>query len=218
MISKIEEQIYNSHLLASRSAYNKPTRFRKNFKSLPEKDVVCLKKLARFFNSYKNINYNDWFIAPYKVYDGNEQYFDLHYYTTRKALKCYTMYMKQKQVSDPDSDEVITQMREGLSFIYHYCIKHNMTLDEYRVSSIENIPTVIAHLKEHKINFYMLHLLEVDAIIKIIEPAILNFIVNDFWTIFSQTRSKFANSKKLKQKTREIKIKIKQKLVENKKQ
>jgi hypothetical protein len=217
MISKKEEQIYNSHLYTSRSVKNKPTRFRNNFDNLADKDVVYLKKLSKFFYNYKHINLQDWFMAPYKIYTGENEYYDLHFYTTRKALKCYTMYIKQQETEDPDSDDVSKRMKECLAFVYRYCVENNMTLDQYKQSRIENLPTIVVHLKEHKINFYTLHLLEVDAIIKTVETAILNFIVGDFWNTFSQTRVKFANSNYLKQKTRKAKKQIQQKLVENQK-
>jgi hypothetical protein len=217
MITKIEEQIYNSHLYISRTINNKPVRLRNNFDKLSEKDVVCLKKLSNFFNRYRHINFQDWFTAPYKVYSDEDQYFDLHYFTTRKALKCYSMYMKQRELDDPDSEQVIIRMRECLSFIYKFCTQNNMTLDQYTKSNIDNLPTVIVHLKEHNINFYTLHLLEVDAIIKAVETSILNFIVSDFWNTYSRTRTKFASSNLLKQKTRKAKKQIQQKLLENKK-
>ena len=214
MISKKEEQIYNSHLYASRSAQNKPTRFRNNFDNLAEKDIVYLKKLSAFFSRYRHINLQDWFISPYKVYE--ETYFDLHFFTTRKALKCYSMYMKKKETQDPDSDSSISQIKECLSFVYQYCKDHNLSLDEYVKSVDGNLPLILTHLKKHKINFYMLHLLEVDAIIKTVETPILNFIINDFWDLYSQTRTKFTGSNVLKHKARKGKQIIKTKLVENK--
>lgn len=217
MISKKEESIYNSHLYISRQVKNKPVRLRSNFDKLSDKDVICLKKLSKFFNNYRNINYSDWFISPYKVY-GADDYFDLQFFTTRKALKCYTMYMKQRETQNPDSEETINCIKEGLSFIYRYCIEHNLTLEQYKVSVTGNMPTILTHLKEHRITFYMLHLLEVDVIIKSVETAILNFIVSDFWNIYSQTKIKFVNSKQLKQKARKGKQIIATKLVANNKQ
>tara|TARA_R110002094_G_scaffold184208_1_gene161175 strand:- start:100 stop:258 length:159 start_codon:yes stop_codon:yes gene_type:complete len=50
MISKKEEAIYNSYLYASRSAKNKPTRFRKDFSKLKDEDFVAVKKLSLFLN------------------------------------------------------------------------------------------------------------------------------------------------------------------------
>ena len=215
MISKKEEQIYNSHLFTSRSVKNKPTRFRNNFDNLAEKDIVCVKKLSAFFYRYNHINLQDWFIAPYKVYSDSE-YFDLHFFTTRKALKCYSMYMKNKETQDPDSDSSVIKIKECLSFIYQHCKTNNLTLDEYSKSMDGNLPQVLTHLKQHKINFYTLHLLEVDVIIKSVETPILNFIISDFWNLYAKTRTKFTGSSILKHKARKGKQIIKTKLVENK--
>ena len=215
MISKREEQIYNSHLYTSRSVKNKPTRLRSNFNNISSKDVVCLKKLSNFFSKYNHINLQDWFLAPYKVYS-EDDYFDLHFFTTRKALKCYTSYIRKKETQNPDSDSTINQIKECLSFIYNYCLKSNMTLDEYINMRDGNLPLILTHLKQHKINFYTLHLLEVDAIIKSVETPILNFIISDFWSLYTKTRTKFTSSNILKHKARKGKQIIKTKLLENK--
>jgi hypothetical protein len=127
------------------------------------------------------------------------------------------MYIKQRETQDPDSESTIKHMKECLSFVYTFCKDNNLTLQEYVNSMQENLPTILIHLKEHKVTFYMLHLLEVDAIIKTVETALLNFIVSDFWNTYSQTRVKFVNSNKLKNKARKGKKLILQKLVENKK-
>lgn len=213
MITKKEEAIYNSYLYTSRSIKNKPTKFRRNFDNISDKDIICLKKLSLFFDKYRNISFNNWFIAPYKVYSPDD-YFDLQFFTTRKALKCYTIYMRDREVEVPDGDEAKDLMKSCLTFIYNYCKDQNITVDEYKKRHEENLPVILLHLKEHKINFYTLHALEVDAIIKSVESSILNFIIEDFWTIFSQTRTAFISSKTLKEKTRKgIKI-INNKLVE----
>lgn len=213
MITKKEEAIYNSFLYASRSVKNKPTKFRRNFDNMSDKDVVYLKKLSSFFERHRNISFSNWFIAPYKVYSADD-YFDLQFFTTRKALKCYTIYMRDREVESPDSEEMEALMKSCLSFIYNYCKDQNITIDEYKRRSEENLPLILLHLKEHKINFYMLHALEADTTIKSVETSILNFIIEDFWTTFSQTRTAFMGSKTLKEKTRKgIKI-INNKLVE----
>ena len=213
MITKKEEAIYNSYLYASRSIKNKPTKFRRNFENISDKDAICLKKLSLFFDKYRNISFSNWFIAPYKVYSADD-YFDLQFFTTRKALKCYTIYMRDREVEAPDGDETEELMKSCLSFIYNYCKDQNITVDEYKKRHEENLPVMLLHLKEHKINFYTLHALEADATIKSVESSILNFIIEDFWTIFSQTRTAFMSSKTLKEKTRKgIEI-INNKLVE----
>ena len=116
MINEKEKSIYNSFLYASRKAKNKPVRLRQNFDNLESKDEVALKKLNLLLSKYTHINYSDFFIAPYKVY-GSDNYFDLTFFNTRRAIKCYSMYCKDKQVQDPDSEESINTLKECLKFI-----------------------------------------------------------------------------------------------------
>lgn len=201
MITAREESIYNSYLYAARTSKNKPFRPRSNFSSITDRDAMYLTKISTFLKRYDHISLNDWFIAPYKIY-GMDEYFDLHFYTTRKALKCFTTYIKQREVDDPDSDVTINRLKDGLHFIYDYCRLRNITLDSYIEEKTGNLPTFLQHLKDHKITFYMLQMLEVEPILRKIEPSILNFIVSDFWTVFAQTRTRFLSSKVLKVKAR----------------
>ena len=201
MISKKEEAIYNSYLYASRSAKNKPTRFRKDFSKLKDEDFVAVKKLSLFFNKHSNINYHDWFIAPFKVYS-KDDFYDLRFYNTRKALKCYTVYMKEKEVTDPDSNDSIEALKGGLKFVVGFCNTHKLTLPQYITHITGNMPNFLLHLQEHKLNYYLLHALNVDSVVKTVESSGLNFLVQDFFNIFSQTRTKFYSSTVLKVKAK----------------
>jgi hypothetical protein len=125
--------------------------------------------------------------------------------------------MKEREISNPDSQEVIESVKEGLKFIAKYCIKNSLNIDEYTKHYTNNMPTCLLHLQEHKLNFYTLHALEVEQTIKSIEKDVLDFIVKDFQTIFVNTRTKFYGSLKLKSIARDTKQKVKQ-IVENKKQ
>lgn len=209
MVTEREKDIYNSYLYATRTAQGKPTRFRKDFSKLKDEDFVALKKLSAFFVKHNHINYRDWFAAPFEVYSKDE-YYDLRFFNSRKALKCYSIYMKEKEVSNPDNDENIEAMKDGFRFIAKYCIHNNLTLDEYKVNYTNNMPTCLLHLQEHRLNFYILHALEVETTIKAIENDVLEFIVKDFYTIFSRTRTKFYGSAILKSKAKETKDKVKQ--------
>jgi hypothetical protein len=215
MISSREESVYNSYLYASRTSKNKPFRPRRDFAKMADQDMLYLKKTTAFLQRYNHINLSDWFIAPYKVY-GMDEYFDLHFYNTRKALKCYTTYIKQREIEDPDNVDAIDRFKSSLHFIYDYCHENKITLEAYINEFTGNLPTFLQHIKEHKINFYMLQTLEVEPILRKIEPSILNFIVSDFWSVFVQTRTKFLSSKVLKVKARKGINLIKTKLtVEN---
>lgn len=209
MVTEREKDIYNSYLYATRTAQGKPTRFRKDFSKLKDEDFVALKKLSAFFIKHNHVNYRDWFAAPFEVYSKDE-YFDLRFFNSRKALKCYSIYMKDKEVSNPDSDENIEVLKEGFRYIAKFCIKNSITIDEYKSHYTNNMPTCLLHLQEHRINFYTLHALEVESTIKAIEKDVLEFIVKDFYTIFARTRTKFYGSAVLKTKAKETREKVKQ--------
>lgn len=209
MITEREKDIYNSYLYATRSAQGKPTRFRKDFSKLKDEDFVALKKLSAFFVKHNHINYRDWFAAPFTVYSKDE-WFDLRFFNSRKALKCYSIYMKEKEVSNPDTDDNIEAVKDGFRFIAKFCVRNSITIDEYRTHFTNNMPTCLLHLQEHRLNFYTLHALEVESTIKSIEKDILEFIVKDFMTIFSRTRTKYFSSKILKSKAKETRQKVKE--------
>tara|TARA_R100001509_G_scaffold160710_1_gene128862 strand:- start:628 stop:1281 length:654 start_codon:yes stop_codon:yes gene_type:complete len=213
MITEKEKHIYNSFLYASRKAKNKPVRLRQNFENLQSEHEVALKKLSQLLSKYTHINYSDFFIAPYKVY-GADNYFDLTFFNTRKAIKCYTLYCKDKQIQDPDSEESVETLRECLKFIFNFCIDQKITLSTYKNFIEEGgaLPLIFTHLKNHKINFYTLHSLDMDPVVKR-QDDVLTWVISDFFDLYNKTRVKFISSKLLKEKAKKgIKI-IEQKLL-----
>ena len=215
MINDREKSIYNSFLYASRKAKNKPVRLRQNFDSIQSKDEVALKKLNLLLSKYSHINYSDFFIAPYKIY-GPDDYFDLSFFNTRRAIKCYSMYCKDKQVQNPDSEDSLNILKDCLKFIFNFCNEEKITLTQYKnytgVDASEAIPIIFTHLKNHKINFYLLHALDVGSVIKK-QDETLSWIISDFHDLYSKTRAKFVSSKLLKSKAKKgIEI-IEQKLL-----
>ena len=216
MVTEREKDIYNSYLYATRTAQGKPTRFRKDFSKLKDEDFVALKKLSAFFVKHNHINYRDWFAAPFSVYSKDE-WFDLRFFNSRKALKCYSIFMKEKEVSNPDSDDNIEVLKDGFRYVAKFCIRNNLTIDEYTKHFTNNMPTCLLHLQEHRLNFYTLHALEVESIIKTVEKDVLEFIVKDFQTIFARTRTKYFGSAILKSTAKETKDKVKE-IINSKKQ
>jgi len=204
MITEKEKSIYNSYLYASRKAKNKPVRLRQNFDNLESKDEVSLKKLNLLLSKYNHINYSDFFIAPYKVY-GPDNYFDLSFFNTRKAIKCYSLYCRDKEVQNPDSEECISTLKECLKFIYDYCEEEKITLAQYKnysnVDTPNSIPIIFTHLKNHKVNFYLVHALGIDSVVKECTGT-LTWIIPEFYDLYAQTRAKFLSSKELKHKAK----------------
>jgi hypothetical protein len=213
MITEKEKHIYNSFLYASRKAKNKPVRLRQNFDNLQSEHEVALKKLNILLSKYTYINYSDFFIAPYRVY-GADNYFDLAFFNTRKAIKCYSLYCKEKQVQDPDGEESLSTLKDCLKFIYTFCLEEKITLAQYKnlTEQVGSLPVIFTHLKNHKINFYTLHALDMDGVVKK-QDEILTWVISDFFNLYNKTRVKFISSKLLKDKSKKgIKI-IEQKLL-----
>ena len=110
------------------------------------------------------------------------------------------MYMKDKELSDPDHSETLKSSKECLKFIHNYCTQKKITLDQYKNTAEGTMPLILQHLREHKINFYIIHSLNVEAKLKQIDNQLLDFIVKDYNQISSATRTKLAASKLLKEK------------------
>ncbi len=196
MINDKEKYIYNSFLKISRTVKNKPYNFRQNFSTLDNTTCLYLKKLSSFFSTYQNISFDDFFIAPYKVYE-REEYFDLHFFCTRRALKCYTEYIKQRETSDTESDNTIEFCKECCKHIYKFCKEQELTLNTYKTAISGTTPIVLQHLKDHKINFYVLHGLGVQPQGKD-ESFIYEFAIPEFYKTYNTTKQKFLKSKRLK--------------------
>lgn len=196
-ITQEEKTIYNTFLVASKKSKNKPFKLRQDFTKVTDEIYIALKKLGAFFKNNKNISLNDFFWAPYEVYS-KEEYFDLNFYNTRKAIIAYTQYLRQKETQDADSEACINDCKVGLKNIYNFCVEHNICLNSYKQLNNTSIPTFLVHLKEHKINFYILHGLSIEQQIKKIEPELLNFYCKDFYDIYYKTRNKYITSSKLK--------------------
>ena len=78
-ITEKEKHIYNSFLATSREVQNKPFRLSKDFTNLADDVYITLKKISSFFDRNQNINYTDYFKAPYIVYN-KDAYYDLDFY------------------------------------------------------------------------------------------------------------------------------------------
>ncbi len=190
-----KQRIYNDHLATSRSMRDKPFRIRKNFENFDKDKEIYLDRLNKFFGSYPNIDIKEYFSAPYYLYD-DVDYFDLEYFTTQKAKKDYAQYMKQLELMAPDSEQSLKRLIQGFKFISKFCKERDLTLQDYMSFSEKNIPSVLEHLKNHDINFYVIHALGITKFD--IENRILEFMFKDFWKTFQKTKNMFYASTKMK--------------------
>jgi len=157
-MSKLEEIIYNTHLRISRSKQDKPYKLRKDFNDFESNsNYGYVKKLGLFFNKFPNIKIPDFFEAPYIIYpEAADQYYDIKFFTTPKAIKLYGMYVKQRDSESPDSDYHIQFILDSMMHIYKFCKENNISIDGYIDHTTGKTRTFIMDLRERKVSMYAL--------------------------------------------------------------
>lgn len=153
-MTEFEKLIYNHFLEVSKKVNNKPVRYRKDFSNFKDEDYLYVNKLSIFFNKFKNIKIKDFFEAPYFVY--NQNYFDLKFYLSPKAIKAYTNYNDNYILNNPDSKQTLTKMKESITFIYEYCKEKDIKIIDYINYKEGNYNVFLKHLKQRNINFFIL--------------------------------------------------------------
>jgi hypothetical protein len=179
---------------------------------LDEHTTLLLEKLERFFNSYPNIDWSNFFKAPHRIYP-DESHYPLEFYVTQKAKKIYAVYMKSLETEDPDTTDSLVRLQKSLSFVFEFCKEKGLTFEGYGSYCEDSLPCVIEHLKTHKINFYTLHSIGISRLN--IEQRILDFIFGDFYGTLQKTKNKFYASKTMKEFSKRANVKLKNKLNEN---
>lgn len=151
-----EKSIYNTYLSTSRKVKNKPFRIRKKFDGFDESpEYVYIKKIENIFRQLPQINWEWYFEAPYKIYK-DQDYFDLKYFASQKAIKSYTLYIKMRKDQDPDSDIILEHIKKSIQFIAKYCICNKLKIDEYINHKDGLTYAWLQHLKNTDINFYVM--------------------------------------------------------------
>jgi hypothetical protein len=193
------ENIYNTYLRISRTRKNLPYKTRKDFSNISDDvNYVTLLKLENFFNRNPYVNLNDFFEAPYMIYE-DENHFDLSFYITQKAMKTYSLYQKKKTYLDPDSDVQRKAVLNGLEFIYKFCKENKISLDEYMCHKSNAINTVFLHLKEKNISVYnCLAFSNFDKAINSQNYELLEFMLGDVISKLPIFRTKLYSSIKCK--------------------
>lgn len=196
MITDFEQLIYNNFLATRKKVKNQPFKLRRDFSKLDDNTLLHLKKLESFFKNNRNVNIDIFFTAPYVIFS-KEDFFDLQFFLTRKALTCYTLYCNQLETLEADTEENIEKVKESLKFIYKYCRDNNLTIAEYNNHIIGQMPGVLTHLKEYKINFYTLHGLN-NKQYQQVEKDLIEFMLPRFFKTLHITQQNYIKSVKLK--------------------
>lgn len=195
----ILENIYNTYLRISRSKKNLPYKIRKDFSDIQNNEnYTTLLKLENFFKRNSYVNMNDFFEAPYLVYE-DEKDFNLNFYLSQKAIKIYSLYQKKKTYLDPDSDIQKKSVLNGLEFIYNFCKNNKIELSDYMKHKTNAMNTVFLHLKEKNVSVYnCLAFPDFQKTVNEQNYELLEFMLGDIISRLSIFRTKFYASDKCK--------------------
>jgi len=203
-MTEVEKIIYNNFLEVSKKVNNKPVKYRKNFDNFPDENYIIVSKLSNFFYKFKHLKIKDFFEAPYFVYD--ENYFDLKFYLSPKAIKAYTLYNDKFLLNNPDNVNTLSKIQESIKFIYNYCKENNINIKDYLA------------VKEGEYNVFMKHIKNRDVIIFILFAfnnfeKVVGSIDTDIKTMYSSNfsrlnyiRTKYYSSSKAKKIINKFKI------------
>lgn len=196
MVSEFEQKIYNDHLRISRVSRNKPYKLRQDFSKISPSDQLYLKRLADLFSKHRELRSYDFFRAPYHLYSDN--YFDLRFFTTPRAILAWKLYIKRLDESDPDSPEMSEWISQGVSSIHKYCYENFIKIEEYsrHIDPSSGINISIKHLKDREVPIYLLLMIpEMDDVFLSLDETTKNGLFSsEFKPTIEMYRNKLENS------------------------
>ena len=199
-----EKIIYNNFLEVSKKINNKPVKYRKNFENFPDENYIIISKLNSFFNKFDHLKIKDFFEAPYFVY--NENYFDLKFYLSQKAIKAYTLYNDKFLLNTPDDEKTISKMQDSIKFIYNYCKINNVEIKNYLSLKEGEFNVFLKHIKNRDIIIFILFAFNnFEKIMSSIDPEIKNIYSSNFSRL-NYIRTKYYSSSKAKKIINNFKI------------
>lgn len=203
-ITQQEKNIYNCFLKHFRNGL--PFQYRKDFSDLTPSIVVYLRKLSYFFNKFPHINQDDFFGAP-RVLHPDENCPPLSFFITRPAIRAYSLSMKKKENESPDKQ--LDKIKESFHFIGMFCLKNKIQLEQYLNHKTKNMPTWMEHYREHRINPYVLFEFGNLNRFKSINEEEKSVWAGDFFEKIDSYQTRYYNSEKTKELTKEAYKKIK---------
>lgn len=177
--------------------------------------LLHLHQISNLLFKYPHINPEDYFTAPFKVYP-NAEHFALDYYAGMGGVGAYSMYMKQLQEMPPDSEEQLNFIKDSLKYIGSFCIKNNITLEQYPEFKTGITYSWMKQIKKHEISVYVLmEFAEICNIIKEVAEDERELFLGEIGKYYWGYKSKYIQSKFAKQLVQEGMSKI-NKIVNNK--
>jgi hypothetical protein len=193
-LSVYEQNIYNTFLKVSRDG--KGFRYRKNFDNLSDEKFTYIKKISHILSN-KKIDPHMYFTAPYKMY--SEEYINLKFFTTFNAISSYKKYIESIQLTEPDHNYNITQLRNSFKHIFQVCFDRKLKdCNDYLKIEKGLYPQYILDLKDGRICYYSLLSLGLSEKSINLEKNTVEFVCKNFYNLLSSLRSRLVFSKKIK--------------------
>lgn len=203
-MSSVEKVVYNTFLKVSRSAQDRPYKYRRNFDDFEDHtDYPYVQKLGKFFKKFPNIKIEQFFRAPYTAYLDNSDYYDLKFYTTPKATRLYGVYIEKLNSQSPDSEYHIKWIKSSLLFMFQFCRDNKLSFNEYTNHMTGDIHTVLLHVRDKNVSPYAVFgVKDLGTIIENYQSDFLDFIAGkDFMERVDLYRSRYYNSSNAKSVT-----------------
>ena len=204
MLNKAQEYIYNTYLKNLRDC--KPFQYRKNFSDLSIEIKSLLIKLEYFFQKYSHIKINEYFEAPNKLHP-EEKYPYLNFFTTRAAIRTYSIYKKQKEEENPENQ--FEEIKESLRFIGMFCFKNKISLNQYLNFKNGYMYSWLNHYREHRINPYgLMELGNLNNVFSLLSEDEQDLYSNTLLNKIETFKVRYHNSQKTKEYVKTITKKI----------
>ncbi len=194
----LEKRIYNAYLIQSRVSQGKAFQIRKNFNNFEEHpQYIFIKRVANFMIRYPDINLNEYFAAPYKVYP-DQGYFDFKFFASPKGIKAYSTYKMMLERDSPDAR--VDKVKESLGFITKFCQEHRISVWDYPHYTFSgNWPEWIYHIKRNRIDPYtIMGFTDISVIIAVIPDDEKEVLLGDFGQNFATHRHNYISSRILR--------------------
>ena len=203
-MDNFEKIIYNNFLEVSKKINNKPVKYRKNFDNFPDNNYIIINKLSSFFKKFNHLKIKDFFEAPYFVY--NENYFDLKFYLSPKAIKAYTLYNDKFLLNNPDDEKTLLKMQDSIKFIYNYCKDKDINIKEYLLVNEGEYNVFLKHIKNRDVIIFVLFAFNnFEKTLSSIDNEIKNMYSSNFSKL-NYIRTKYYSSSKAKKIINNFKI------------
>ena len=189
-----EQHTYNTYLKSTRK--NKGFTPRKNFDDIEDEKYIAIKKISATLRN-KKIDPILFFEAPYIMH--SERFVPLSYYSTFPAISVYRKYVREIQLTKPDAEFNIKQLRNSFKFIYEQCVKNDISIvEKYLEINKGMYPAFLLDLKSDNICLYSLLALGYDDRHLNLENKVVDFVYKDFYNVLSSLRSRYLSSNRIK--------------------